>query len=376
MKKHVLALLIIGLVLIIVACKEVVLPALESETPKSPIAEEPKAVAQKDIDLSTIVDLESNRVYSVVAADFNKDGADDIVTGVFNDYSNIFLNNKDDTFEKQPLVNKPYTTQAVAVIDIDGDGSKDLVLGNNQQPIVLLKNNGDGTFSLDQELDRTVVNDIVVADFDNDGKQDFAIATQFKENAVYFNDGGVFTKVVLSENLPAKAIQAADLNNDGRIDIVLGLDHRMSKAILNEGTRTFVLHAELEGEFHTYALALLDATDDGRIDIIEGNNKEQNMLFTNTESGFTGIPIFGSGNTYALIAADFNGDSIKEVVVGNYEQSIEIYERSGDGYSIAQEITAPFRDFVRDFAVGDFNSDGYNDLVVGREKEATQIYLS
>jgi len=82
------------------------------------------------------------------------------------------------------------------------------------------------------------------------------------------------------------------------------------------------------------------------------------------------------GNTYALVSADFNNDGNNEIIVGNYEQSLLIYSRSGDEYFLEKELTTPFREYVRDLDVGDFNNDDKLDLVVGRESGTSKVYLS
>ncbi|MEK6887074.1 MAG: VCBS repeat-containing protein, partial [Nanoarchaeota archaeon] len=355
MKKEVIT--ILTLTLLLISCQQINTAA--NEQIKGPVAEQPKAVV-KLIDFSNAMDLENARIYSVAVYDVNKDGFDDIAAGVFGSYSDLFMNNKDGTFTRTQLIDKKYNTQEITFIDINKDGNKDLVLGNNQQPIVLLKNNGDGTFSLLKELDKTLVNDIAVADFDKDGYEDFIIGTQFKENYIYFNDGKEgFDKVKLPgmiSDSPVKSVKTADMNNDGRTDIVFGIDRRQTRVYLNEGERNFVLNTELIGEPNTYSIALFDSDKDGKIDILQGNNKKQNFLFLNKGNNYEKTPINGDSNTYIVLAADFNNDKIEEVVIGDYEINIKVYEKSESEYVLLKEINTPDRDFVRDLAAGDFNN--------------------
>ena len=378
MKKEILILMMLTIFLI--SCQKITeIRSAANGAAKGPVVEQPRP-AKTPANFSKAMDLEDARIYSVAVTDINKDGFDDVAAGIFGSYSDLFINNKDGTFTRSPLTNKKYNTEEIVFIDIDKDNNKDIILGNNQQPIVLLRNNGDGTFSLLKELDKTIVNEIAVADFDKDGYEDFVIGTQFKENYVYFNDGkNGFDKTKLPgmiSDLPAKTVKAADMNNDGKIDIVFGMDRKQGKVYLNEGERNFVLNTELPGEPHTYSIALFDSDKDGKIDILQGNNKEQNVLFLNKVVGYEKTPINGEGNTYSVLAADFNNDNNEEVVVGDYEVNIKIYEKSESEYVLLKEIETPERDFVRDLEAGDFDNDGYLDLVVAREKGMSHIYLS
>ncbi len=380
MKKEVLVLLMLAIFLI--SCQKIaeIKNAVNGkETSKEPAMEQPRP-AKNPANFSKAMDLDDARIFSIAVSDLNRDGFDDIAAGIFGSYSDLFINNKDGTFTRTQLLNKKYNTQEIAFIDIDKDNNKDIILGNNQQPIILLKNNGDGTFSFFKELDKTIVNDIAVADFDRDGYEDFVIGTQFKENYVYFNDrNNGFEKIKLPgmiSDLPVKAAKAADINNDGKIDIIFGIDRKQSRVYLNEGERKFVLNAELPGEMHTYSIALFDSDKDGRIDILQGNNKQQNVLFLNKGTGYEKTPVNGERNTYVVLAADFNNDNSEEIVIGDYEINIKIYERSETQYVLMKEIETPDRDFVRDLAAGDFDNDGYLDLAVAREKGMSQVYLS
>lgn len=374
MKEHIrIVMFLLIITAVVYSCNKAVVTLMES--PKLAVSESPASVPS-EIDFTKIIDLADNTVYSAAAADFNNDGYNDIVLGVFGGQSKIFINNQGASFSMHDLTDKKYYTEDTAVIDFDKDNKKDIILGNNQQPIVILKNNGDGSFSFFKEFDKTVVKDIAVADFDKNGYEDFAVGTQSKKNFVYFNKNGEFTGMLYSDGIIVTSLKAADFNNDGYADLAVGIGRKPTRIYLNDEGKEFSLTAEIGDVPNTESISAGDFNNDGKTDIIQGNNKENNLLIINKGDSFEKKPMFGKGNTYVILNADLDNDSHDEVIVGNYEESIQIYKRNNENYELVKEITSPFKDYVRDIAVADFNNDGKLDLAVAREKGMSRVYIS
>ncbi len=108
-------------------------------------------------------------------------------------------------------------------VDIEADGDLDIVLGKKDGTPQVLRNNGDGTFTVLQPFSGVSgVRAFAWADFDADGNADAAIVDGAGRLHIFHNERqGQFREVTLPANLPTiKAVGVADLDNDGVLDLV------------------------------------------------------------------------------------------------------------------------------------------------------------
>jgi hypothetical protein len=111
----------------------------------------------------------------------------------------------------------------VWAVDIEADGDLDIVLGKKNGAAEVLRNNGDGTFTLMEPFPGiSGVQEFAWADFDGDGNADAAIVDGAGRLHIFHNERqGQFREVKLPEGLPTvKAISVADTDDDGVLDLV------------------------------------------------------------------------------------------------------------------------------------------------------------
>jgi hypothetical protein len=144
------------------------------------------------------------------------------------------------------------------------------------------------------------------------------------------------------------AIVAADVNNDGLVDLIIGnTSGQANQLLLNTGdtigdgtTTPFQIQINLPGgEMSTWAIVAADVNNDGLVDLIIGNAVEANQLLLNTgEVAFffrsaIDIPCSSGTNFVSLAVADMDNDGHLDIFVGNWGQKNQLLMNLGDGIS-------------------------------------------
>ncbi|MCG2462550.1 VCBS repeat-containing protein [Flavobacteriaceae bacterium F89] len=190
---------------------------------------------------------------AIAVADFDGDGDMDVYlgSGGYYDYAP-----KDDDLQDRLLLqengnfilangNLPtlhYSTGALEISDFDKDGDIDIFVGSRiipgmypeTPPSFILRNDGHGKFEDVTSAIAPTLSSIGMvaiakwADIDNDGWQDLIVGGEFMPLTVYINNKGKGlidkSSTFFSEPLSGlwSAIDAADYDNDGDIDFVVG----------------------------------------------------------------------------------------------------------------------------------------------------------
>jgi len=179
--------------------------------------------------------LGSREDYSVQAdgftiGDFNGDGKLDVITvsSIYSPSASIFWGNGDGTLQAplplNQIIGNGYST--VASGDFNGDGKLDLVLltpnfGSGATMAILL-GDGDGTFQTPITYSVPVAPYLVVGDFNHDDKLDIAVSGNGEVSILINNGDGTFkspTNYSIVGNV--QGLAAADLNADGKLDLVV-----------------------------------------------------------------------------------------------------------------------------------------------------------
>jgi tetratricopeptide (TPR) repeat protein len=114
------------------------------------------------------------------------------------------------------LLHAPHT--GAWAIDVEADGDMDILLGTHQGPPVVLRNNGDGSFTAIQPFAGiSGLRGFAWVDLDGDGNPDAALIDGSGTLHFFHNQrGGLFRELALPNNLPhVKAVTVADVSGAG-----------------------------------------------------------------------------------------------------------------------------------------------------------------
>ncbi|MBK9462848.1 MAG: VCBS repeat-containing protein [Sphingobacteriales bacterium] len=219
---------------------------------------------------------------------------------------------------------------------MDSDGDIDILstyVGQTDDGrIIWYENDGSGNFSSRQAISSVVFNPraVYAADLDNDGDMDvLSDSANDYRIAWYENDGsGNFGAQQIISNYVAnpRAISAADLDNDGDID-VLSASYGDDKIAWykndgngNFGSQQLITFSLASGIRHVYAA---DLDNDGNIDVLSASEEDNKIAWykNNGNGGFGNQQIITTDANKAMYvyAADLDNDDDIDVLSSSYD---------------------------------------------------------
>jgi hypothetical protein len=355
---------------------------------------------------------------SILLGDVNGDGKPDVlVTNSCANNNNPFFCNGtgsvsvllgygDGTLQAGVIYSSAaYDSYGLATADVNGDGKPDIIVANecanttncSNGAVSILLNNGDGTFQAGNSYSSggAYAYWVAAADLNGDGKADIVVTNECNnsndcsQGAVGVllgnNDGTFQAPVTYPTNSDVESVVLADVNGDGKLDIVLaGSNSSSVNVMLGNGDGTFQSAVSYDaGGVYSLGLAVGDTNGDGKPDIMVANecSSSQNcsngivsVLLGNGDGTFQTAVTYNSGGIYArsLQAADMNGDGKLDIVVENEcatdcsTGAISVLLGNGDGtFQTATTANIPESEGLQTIVVGDFNGDHKLDVVSG-----------
>jgi hypothetical protein len=344
---------------------------------------------------------------AVSVADVNGDGKPDLV--VANQGTNtvsVLLNTTATGDASVPsfAAQQQFTDanlNAVTAADVNGDGKPDLIMANsgNNTVSVLPNTTPPGAVSTSFATMQNFgtgngTDSVTTADVNGDGKRDIIVANSSDGTvSVLLNTAapGVSiptfaTQQTFSAGIEPNNVTAADLNGDGRPDIVVTDDLQHTVVVLLNTTapgNTLLSftpqQAFLSGSNRPNSVAIADVNGDGKSDLImatQGNDSNNISVLLNTTAPGATTPSFaaaqtfatGSGNPNFITTADINGDGKSDLVATNGGNAVSLLlNTTAPGtmtlsFAAAQSFSTP--NGPSSVSAVDIDGDGRPDLIV------------
>lgn len=291
---------------------------------------------------SFLVSPSTESAVQLVTADFNNDHHLDLVSvsGTLTPVLGLLPGNGDGTFGAEQKINGGPAPAWVAVGDFNGDGNLDMVVANPGRGtgvLDLLLGNGDGTFRPPSQVNIGASQplSVAVADLNGDDKLDLLVlngATPETALVLLGNGDGTFQSPMAPIPINSNAfyqIAIADLNGDGKLDMVVVLENTSDnlEVFLGNGDGTFQpaqiysVGGGFPGNVTTGAI-IADYNGDGALDIavpigcctINGESFE--ILIGDGHGSFTLAPPILLLPGY-VVGGDFNGDGKPDFAFSN-----------------------------------------------------------
>lgn len=217
-------------------------------------------------------------------------------------------------------------------------------------------------------------------DSDNDGDLDLAVASGESYNnyaeqlRIYRNNNGVFESLPYwksSGSFYSYDVSWADINNDGRLDLVFGCDKSPNKIFLNYGDsigRTPYWTCSDTSKANTIFLA--DINNDNNIDLAVSDNNQNGgagrfKIYLNTGTTLSTTPFWtsafsGAGSGLALADVDFDG--WKDLICGGWWKPCYIYKNQNGTFQTTPQWTSTKTSVVEAIAFCDYDMDGIDTL--------------
>jgi FG-GAP-like repeat/PASTA domain/FG-GAP repeat len=229
-----------------------------------------------------------------------------------------------------------------------------------------------------------------MADLNGDGKLDIATANRLGNNvSVFLNagNGSLLPRRDYATSPEPSSLAIADVDGDGKPDLVTagrGNGVGAVSVLVNSGDGTFGAKREYRTGATPSSLAVGDLDGDGAQDLavaMVDEDVSRSGAITVLENDGDGV--FGAGRTFLLGAdpasvamGDLDGDGSADLATANtYAGTVSVLLNDGDGTFPRQHNYAT-GDWAPSVSIGDLNADGYADLVAGHFDRFVSVFLN
>jgi hypothetical protein len=287
-------------------------------------------------------------------------------------------------------------TYWAAIADFDGDGKPDLAASNNTSNNLSIFHNQNGFLATFTDIATTATVDdagsgsgAAFGDYNGDGDLDLFLVNSGSADRLYRNDGSNIFADQGGTTADAGAGRGAafgDFDNDGDLDLYVARGSGSANFLYEntDGNGAWTDVAGTKGVASTldsYTPSWIDYDSDGDLDLFVAVAGAANLLYQNSGAGsftFTDVAatagVDDASNAEGAAWADYDGDGLVDLYVGNNASVNLLYRNEGDGTFYNDASTAGVQAAANaTISPGwaDYDGDGDLDLFVGNNSATT-----
>jgi len=340
------------------------------------------------------ISLPSLQAHDTVVADLNKDGFADIVIANASDGKSTTVPSyiywgSAQGFDRQHRTELPTLgASGVAVGDFNGDGFPDLIFANSTDgktydvPSYIYWGSSTGYApylrSQLQSFGATAAN---VADLNHDGHPDIVLVNEYSgsfggiDSNIFWGNPHHYYSTASMSSIPGMGTYgttAADLNNDGYVDLVMCGSYPNGTYLYWGGPEGFsVDRREVLPVNSTFTSSAADLNHDGYLDLVLAgvvNHKPVGYILWGSANGYSKdkeamLPLKAKRSVNSRIA-DLNHDGYLDLIYTDGDNgTMQIFWGGPDGYSEQRTWSAELG-IGSSLQLADLNGDGNLDFII------------
>jgi hypothetical protein len=390
-------------------------------------------------DLEAVDSYPSSEVADVAAADMDQDGHIDVLVSRRAPWTAISLLRGDGhgglrcTSTSEAPQGEPlsiFSTNGIAVLDVDGDGHLDAVTSGEKSRdggiLLVFRGNGAGGLQTPTAVQLSgIAGQIEAVDLDLDGNPDLVAAVGNKLSVLLRDPAGGLAPETIYDAPVFGTFGLGDVDTDGYPDIVTASWFGETLLLLNSGDGTLLRPKPIPGTGRSTDAVLADFNGDGSSDLArrhrftnqqhalsvhlgDGNGQfslpaqrrigyDQLVDVALLETGRASIllrgglmssvsyvdgdltlpkPFLHSWQSYAFAQADLDEDGRIDWLTGLWQEDrragIAVYRGAGDGSLLGVVVSAS--PINMEMSLADLNADGISDAL-GSDQQKNALYV-
>ncbi len=340
-------------------------------------------------DSAVRIDVPHSVGFGAAIADLNQDGLPDLVTDArIGADVHVFMGHRDLMLKAGDAYSTGLgTTGPIAVGDIDGSGTLDVVIVDGSQArTVALLGRGDGSLVAGHVLPTDVASSAyAIADLDRDGWLDVVsvgeFARQGRVTILYGESKGSFRgPVVYPSSHRTTGVEIADADGDGLVDIVTSSFYDGSIGVMRgNGSGDFQSEVLSEAAPFPEEMGVVDLDGDGLPEVVTGSRSRAGLaIHSGGTDGYSGlarvIPLEFA--TIFFVARDLDLDTYTDLILTDeYGDRVAIMYGSGRG-NFGEPVYIEVPDRPGPVAVADFDGDGMPEILVSSLTQSSLSIIS